>query len=165
MIIEVKVCENCNHRNPVTAVECEECGYDLTFAFPQKIDDSVQKETRDDNNKSRVNSAQEQLAKRGNWEIIAVSNENLRSVLGSEIAVGRDCDLFNVQFNSSNYTSRIHAKLRVVDGVVQVMDASTNGTFVNEKKIPKMEWLPVDDNSVIRFADVSFKIRRKTGAN
>lgn len=165
MIREVKVCENCNHRNPVDAKECEECGYELTFVYPQKIDDSVQTKTQNDNNESEVNGTQRQLTQSGNWEIISVSNETLRSVLGPEIAVGRDCDLFNEQFNSSNYTSRIHAKLRVVDGVVQVMDASTNGTFVNDKRIPKMEWLPVDDNSSIKFADISFRIRRNSDAN
>lgn len=165
MIIEVKVCENCNHRNPVIAVECEECGYDLTFAFPQKFDDSIRAETSSDNNDKAINEPQKQEIKPGDWEIISTSNETIRSVLGDEIALGRECDLFNEQFNSSNYSSRTHAKIRVYDGRVQVMDASTNGTFVNEKRIPKMEWIFVEEDSTIRFADVSFRIRRYSGAN
>ena len=165
MIIEVKVCENCNHRNSVVAVECEACGYDLTFAFPQKFDDSIHVDTSTDNKDKTINETQEQEVRLGDWEIISTSNEGIRSVLSGEIAVGRDCDLFNEQFNSSNYTSRIHAKIRVFDGSVHIMDASTNGTFVNEKRIPKMEWTSVEDNSIIRFADVSFRIRRNSGAN
>ena len=149
MFIEVKICENCRHKNVITAMECEQCGYDLTFVFPQKIE-----ETKADG-----------VEETGDWEIISAANESCRYVLSEEVAVGRDCDLFQEQFNSSHYTSRIHAKLRVADGVVQVMDASTNGTFVNEKRIPKMELISVENDSIIKFADISFKIRRNESAD
>ncbi len=144
MSIEVKICENCNHKNAITAVECEQCGYDLTFVFPQKIEDSDLESTKET----------------GGWEMVSVTEEACRSCLDGEVTVGRDCELFQELFHSSNYTSRTHAKLRVVDDVVQVMDASTNGTFVNEKRIPKLEWVSVDKDSTIRFANVSFRIRR-----
>ena len=144
MSIEVKICENCNHKNAITAVECEQCGYDLTFVFPQKIEDSDLESTKET----------------GGWEMVSVTEEACRSCLDGEVTVGRDCELFQELFHSINYTSRTNAKLRVVDDVVQVMDASTNGTFVNEKRIPKLEWVSVDKDSTIRFANVSFRIRR-----
>lgn len=156
MIVEVKVCENCGHKNAVTAVECEECGYDLTFAFPQKIDDSVSEEnnaTETETNKDSCDSIA--------WEIVSINNEDNCVSITGELALGRDCEVFSNQFNSSNYTSRTHAKIRIYEGTVQVMDASTNGTFVNEKRIPKMEWISVEDGCTIRFADISFKIRRR----
>lgn len=159
MIIEVKVCENCNHRNAVTAVECEECGYDLTFAFPQKIDDSVAPKTEEmiacDND-----SCSESIPCNGVWTLSPVSNESLSVAIEMEMSIGRDCDCFNEQLNSSNYTSRIHAKLRIVDGKLEVMDASTNGTFIDEVRIAKMEWVVVPDGAIVKFADVSFRVRR-----
>lgn len=159
MIIEVKVCENCGHRNAVTAVECEECGYDLTFAFPQKIDDSST-DTKEDNNGS-VEESDCTKDDSSVWELFSISNENTALMITGELALGRDCEAFSEQFNSSNYTSRMHAKIRINDDKVQIMDASTNGTFVNEKRISKMDWITVEDGSTIRFADVSFKIRRR----
>ncbi len=163
MIIEVKVCDNCKHRNPVTAVECEKCGYDLTFAFPQKIDDSL--EEKDNTSNANEKSVDSSSAKSGDWEMISIANENDRLIIGDSITVGRDCEWFSNQFNSSNYTSRTHAKLRVSNGKLEVMDASTNGTFVDEKRIPKMEWQAIEDGDTVRFADVSFKFRRIDGAD
>lgn len=165
MMIEVKVCENCNHRNPVNAVECEKCGYDLTFAFPQMVEETPEPVEKQNQGASRETTVMVQPVKPGDWELVSLANESDRFVLGAEVALGRDCDVFNEQFNSSNYTSRTHAKLRVVGDEVQVMDASTNGTFVNEKRIPKLEWITIQDGSSIRFADVSFKVRRNQGAD
>lgn len=159
MLIEVKICENCNHRNSVIAVECEKCGYDLTFAFPQKVDDSSSVADTNINDSLDVNNECNMSC--GEWIIVSLSNEELSIAIDNEISLGRDCEPFNSKFNESNYTSRIHAKLRVFNGVVQVMDASTNGTFVNDKKINKMEWVDVGDGSIIKFADVSFVIRRR----
>lgn len=165
MMIEVKICENCNHRNPVNAVECEQCGYDLTFVFPQKVDDTIQQSEQPNGDKIGTEAISMTEKTEQEWELVSITNESCRYSLGTEIFVGRDCDIFNDQFNTSNYTSRRHAKLRVFNNVVQVMDASTNGTFVDKKRIPKMEWVEVNDGSTIRFADISFRIRRKQGAD
>lgn len=159
MMIEVKICENCRHQNPVVAVECEKCGYDLTFVYPQKVDP----EKEDDEPKATAEEESKRSA--SGWIMMAASDESLISAIDGEISVGRDCNPFGEQFNSSNYTSRVHAKLRVKDDMVQVMDASTNGTFVDDKRINKMEWVDVPENSVIRFADVSFRIRRACNAD
>ena len=155
-MIEVKICENCKHRNPVNAVECEECGYDLTFAYPQKIDENnlVSSEVELKENTLEKNDTLH------NWEIILLSDNKIKQTINGEISLGRDCDLFKEQFNSSNYTSRVHAKIRVFEGQLQIMDASTNGTFINEKRISKMEWVNVSEGSIIKFADVQFSVRR-----
>ena len=158
MMIEVKICENCKHQNPVVAVECEKCGYDLTFVYPQMVDPDKSSEEK------QANETQVQEAD-AKWVMIAAADENLICGINEEISVGRDCAPFSDQFNSSNYTSRVHAKIRVMNDVVQIMDASTNGTFIDEKRIPKMEWVEVSDDSIVRFADVAFKIRRNCNAN
>lgn len=151
-MIEVKICENCNHKNSVTAVECEKCGYDLTFVYPQMVDP----DKKDNEIREKAETQKSETA----WIMIATSDDTQICPINGEISVGRDCSPFNEHFNKSNYTSRVHAKLRVKDDVVQVMDASTNGTFIDDKKISKMEWVEVADNSIVRFADVSFRIRR-----
>lgn len=163
MMIEVKVCENCKHKNSVTAVECENCGYDLTFVFPQKIDNSEeQEETTDDRQgEDRKTSLMSENSGDGAWVLAYLADEENAVVIKGETSVGRDCELFNARFNSSNYTSRIHAKLRLFEGKLQIMDASTNGTFVDDKRIPKMEWTDTQDGSIVRFADVSFVVRRR----
>ena len=97
----------------------------------------------------------------GMWILAFLADEENAVAIKGETSVGRDCELFNARFNSSNYTSRIHAKLRLFEGKLQIMDASTNGTFIDDKRIPKMEWTDAEDGSVVRFADVSFVVRRR----
>ena len=165
MMIEVKICENCKHRNPVIAVECEKCGYDLTFVYPEKVEENDVENEITGSPKDTMENAQDSTVScqdtgESRWTISSVSDERGAIVIDGETSVGRDCDLFNAKFNSSNYTSRIHAKLRIIDGKLQVMDASTNGTFVEDRRIPKMEWINLDDGNTIRFADVSFVVRR-----
>ena len=159
MMIEAKVCENCNHKNPVTAVECEKCGYDLTFVFPQKIEENDQKTEVSDEAPSCTTDSE------SGWSLVSTSDEKSRISICGEISVGRDCNVLGDLFNTSNYTSRIHAKLRLNGDSIQVMDASTNGTFVDEKRIPKMEWVDVLEGSTVRFADVEFRVRRNCNAN
>ena len=155
-MIEVKICDNCKHHNPVNAVECEECGYDLTFAYPQRIDENEFVSSQDNStcNEPENNNAQQ------SWEMVLLSDNKIRQMISNETSLGRDCDLFKEQFNASNYTSRIHAKIRVSEGQLQVMDASTNGTFINDKRISKMEWVNVEEGNIIKFADVQFSVRR-----
>ena len=40
---EVRVCENCKHHNPIDNLECEKCGFDLSFCIPVSEDNLIQK--------------------------------------------------------------------------------------------------------------------------
>lgn len=167
MMIEVKICENCNHKNPVNAVECEQCGYDLTFVFPQMIEDTPEQSGNklQESGNNRETCIMNQEEDSSGWKLVSCENDALIHPVLHEESVGRDCDVFNDLFNRSNYTSRKHAKIRVMDGSVQVMDASTNGTFIDDNRIPKMEWTNVPAESTLRFADISFVVRRSGGAD
>ena len=154
-MIEVKICENCNHRNLVTAVECEKCGYDLTFVYPKMVNEN------EENANDGALAEESSLSSSDAWVICSTSNSDAVYEVNQETSVGRDCEVFKQQFNSSNFTSRIHAKIRVSDGIFQVMDASTNGTFVDDKRIPKMEWVNVNEGSIVTFADISFRVSRR----
>lgn len=45
---EIRICENCGHHNPVDNLECEECGFDLSFCIP--ISEEM---ARDENTKEK----------------------------------------------------------------------------------------------------------------
>ena len=75
------------------------------------------------------------------------------------MSVGRDCDALSDIMNSSNYTSRVHAKLRIKDSKLQVMDASTNGTYLNNVQLRKLEWVDVNIGDSIKFADLEFIVK------
>ena len=162
MMIDAKICDNCKHINPVNLVECEECGYDLTFVTPTVVDDSptLESDSDSENGSGSLNSSESSDKEKDKWIMACLANEEEFVEIRTEVSVGRDCELFGSRFNSSNFTSRLHAKLRVVDGHLQVMDASTNGTFVNDKRIQKMEWVEVEEGNILKFADITFVIRR-----
>lgn len=143
MMIEVKICDNCGHRNPINVMECEQCGLDLTFAYPQMVDDSIEEPCEENETGSGV-------------VLEYVSDPSYRINITKEISVGRDCDELSEIMNSSNYTSRVHAKLRIKDGKLQVMDASTNGTYLNDVQLKKLEWVDVNIGDKIKFADLEF---------
>ncbi len=75
----------------------------------------------------------------------------------NELVIGRD-GVNGEYFEKSNYVSRKHAIFYVENGEVLVFDASTNGTFLNDKRLPKLTKTPVHSNDKITFADVSFEV-------
>lgn len=62
-------------------------------------------------------------------------------------------------FEKSNYVSRKHAIFYIENGEVLIFDASTNGTFVNEKRLPKLTKIPVHSADKITFADIIFEVK------
>lgn len=159
MINEVKICDNCGHKNPVNSVECIECGYDLTFVYPQMIEASTSKTITESPERARDDVLDGTLGGE-RWFLSPINCVENGYLVTTEMALGRDCDVFNEYFNRSNYTSRIHAKIRLCECGVQIMDASTNGTYINDRRLPKLEWITISDGDKIRFADVAFQLRR-----
>ena len=146
MMIEVKICENCGHRNPINVMECEQCGLDLTFAYPQMVDDSIEETCPE--------------VDQGTGVVLEyASDPSFKIIVTKEMSVGRDCDALSDIMNSSNYTSRVHAKLRIKDSKLQVMDASTNGTYLNNVQLRKLEWVDVNIGDSIKFADLEFIVK------
>ena len=48
--------------------------------------------------------------------------------------------------------------IRIENGEVFVFDASTNGTFLNDMRLPKLTKSPIHSSDKITFADVSFEV-------
>lgn len=152
---EIRVCENCKHPNDINNLECEKCGFDLSFVIP--IDESQLEDSE-----ICPSDATNTTICPGNSE---VSNLLLVSLDGqitipicNELVIGRD-GVNGEYFEKSNYVSRKHAIFYIENGEVLIFDASTNGTFVNEKRLPKLTKIPVHSADKITFADIIFEVK------
>ena len=135
---EVRICEFCGHANPISAMACEECGADLAFVQPTEQNDSS-------------------IPQKKSWLLTSV-NSGMEFPVRENIEVGRmSSDLADL-LNASDYTSRYHAKLSLENNAFFVTDESTNGTFVNDKRLSKGATTELHSGDILRFADVAFKV-------
>lgn len=73
---------------------------------------------------------------------------------GRSITIGRDSSRCLLGIHSSSKISRVHANAIIYDKSVMIIDhQTTNGTFVNNKRIKKRLVHPGD---IVRFGDVNF---------
>ena len=151
---EIRVCENCKHPNDINNLECEKCGFDLSFVIP--IDESeFHKQSESSTNSTEVNT-QNSSSCESNLCLVS-SDGNLTIPIHNELVIGRD-GINGEYFEKSNYVSRKHAIFYVENGEVLVFDASTNGTFLNDKRLPKLTKTHVHSNDKITFADILFEV-------
>lgn len=153
---EVRICENCQHHNDTNNLECEKCGFDLSFVVPTNEDDikensntsSASDSTTDGNN---LNSEKCKL-------VITSVDGQITIPISNELVIGRD-GIEGAYFDKSKYVSRKHAIFYIENGEVLLFDASTNGTFVNDKRLPKLTKVPINSSDKITFADVTFEVK------
>lgn len=147
MIDEFRVCENCHHENNVSALECEQCGYDLSFIIPTKAEciELGQQSSETLNQK---------------WKIEAKEDNNVFIIIESECLIGRESSCISQYLSKSNFISRQHAKLIIRDQQLYVIDGSTNGTYINGNRIEKIKEVPLKCSDELRFGDISFIVKR-----
>ena len=133
---EIRICENCGYHNPVDDLECEKCGLDLSFCIPVS---------------EEVVAAKEESV---NYSIRSMDGEAVIPI-NEEVLIGRD-GVCSEYFDRSKYISRKHATLYFENGNVYVMDASTNGTYINGRRIDKMQKVILNKGDKITFADMDF---------
>lgn len=139
MAREVRVCDNCGTSNSIDRLECEQCGYDLSFTVPT------------------IENEGNEGGKKKIWRI--TSNSGIASAeIGAEELVGREGTILSDYVNSSDYISRKHARLNIIDGKLYVVDYSTNGTTLNGVKIPQNESVEVSEGDELAFADMAFRV-------
>lgn len=70
----------------------------------------------------------------------------------------RDCD---VCLAENDTVSRRHAEISVSDGSMRVRDLeSTNGTFVNDDRLPPRTWRDVEPGQCVSFATARFEVEK-----
>lgn len=134
---EIRICNNCGFHNAVANLECEMCGFDISFCIP--VDKDEVKE-------------QEKIIQK--YFLQSIDGE-IKIPIGEETLIGRD-GVFAEYFEKSKYISRYHAKLYFDGNDISLMDASTNGTFVNGKRLEKMKKMVLQKGDKITFADMDF---------
>ena len=153
---EIRVCENCNHHNDINNLECEKCGFDLSFVIPIDESELIKQETNSTVPTSDVCST---LSPSTSSNMVIVSMDGQLTIpIQNELVVGRD-GVNGSYFERSNYVSRKHAIFYIENDEILIFDASTNGTFVNDKRLPKLTKTPIHSNDKITFADITFEVR------
>lgn len=152
---EIRVCENCNHHNNINNLECEKCGFDLSFVIP--IDESELEKQAETIPVSFDTCTSPTPTEYSNLILVSTDGQ-LTIPISNELVIGRD-GVNGSYFEKSNYVSRKHAIFYIVNGEVLIFDASTNGTFVNDKRLPKLTKTPIHSSDKITFADLTFEVR------
>jgi len=143
---EIRICENCKHHNSINSLECENCGYDLSFIIP--IDEnSIEDSSAQTSNSASLNAI-----------ILSSIDGNVIIEISDGLIVGRDGE-YSSAFEKSNFVSRKHAIFNLEDNDVYISDASTNGTFVNDRKLEKFEKVKLSVGDKVSFADVVFEVK------
>lgn len=144
---EVRICEHCNFHNPINNLECEKCGYDLSFIIPISVEDigidSMVKPT--------------EVEKKPTFKLVSLDG-TYEIPISDGLMIGRE-GTHESFFEKSEYVSRQHAIFSIENGIMYVMDASVNGTYVNGKKLNKLIKTAVSNLDKITFADISFEVR------
>ena len=166
---EIRICENCGYHNSIENLECEKCGFDLSFVIP--VDENDINENAAKNLSEGAIEETEAVSYTGGSEEIDTSkcdescgdryllsaDQITRITIEDGMIIGRD-GVTAGQLGTSTFVSRKHAVFSVDNGKVTVTDASTNGTFVNGRRLEKLEPAEIRDGDRIRFADVEFGV-------
>jgi predicted component of type VI protein secretion system len=84
-------------------------------------------------------------------------------IASSPFLIGR-CREHDLPIASRN-VSKAHAEIVVAGDALFVRDlGSTNGTTVNGRPLPGRSAMPIGEEDVVRFADMSFRIGRDEGS-
>lgn len=152
---EIRVCDNCKHHNSINYLECEQCGFDLSFVIPIEENEAVNNSTDDFTNSSNAMEKDNTIS----VNLILVSiDKQITIPITNELLIGRD-GTNGDYFEKSNFVSRKHAIFYIEDECVFIFDASTNGTYINDKQIPKLTRIPIHSSDKIAFADVVFEVK------
>jgi len=151
---EIRVCDNCQHRNVINNLECESCGFDLSFIIPIEESELKKQEAL----VSILDISSSAKGSEGCNFIIVSMDGNIVIPIYNEMVIGRD-GVNGVYFERSNFVSRKHAIFYIENGEILIFDASTNGTFLNDKRLPKLTKTPIHTFDKITFADLAFEVR------
>ena len=166
------VCSNCKHPNMAGAMFCSECGTQLTGAdalVTQNISTSqVQESIREPVKKAVVapivnlnNWATLHLLDTGQVLPLTERNEFTLGRIGEGQPIMPDIDLSPYQAYASG-VSRLHAVLKRDARRVMIMDlGSSNGTFVNGKRLNPNIDQPINNGDIIALGKLKIQVLLK----
>lgn len=154
---EIRVCDNCKHHNSINYLECEQCGFDLSFVIPIEENEAVNNGTDDFTNSSNAMEKDNTIS--ANLILVSIDKQ-ITIPITNELLIGRD-GTNGDYFEKSNFVSRKHAIFYIEDECVFIFDASTNGTYINDKQIPKLTRIPIHSSDKIAFADVVIEVKNE----
>lgn len=149
---EIRICENCNHHNNINNLECEQCGFDLSFVIPIDESESIKEESKVASDVENTNLQLETSSLR-----LISADKQISIPITHELVIGRD-GVNGSYFEKSNFVSRKHAIFYIENAEILIFDASTNGTFINGKRLPKLTKIPIHSSDKITFADLTFEV-------
>ena len=147
-LIECRICDNCGTQNDPGQLECKKCGCDLSFLPITTVDDSAGECSSSD--------VIEEKKEESRWGIVAKENSNIKLQIEGQVMIGREEAILNDYLSSSTYVSREHATLFVEKDILYVIDASTNGTFINGNRLNKLKQYKLEKGDLLAFADKEF---------
>lgn len=141
---DVRICENCGNQNEIMNLECTKCGFDLSFIIPTQQKNAAEKK----------------------WILLYNNNESCVEfpILG-DAEIGRNGTLAEKILDTSDFTSRSHARIFFENEKLFLEDFSRNGTFLNGVRIPKMTKTSLKSNDEIIFADIKFILKGDSNAD
>ena len=166
------VCSNCKHPNMAGAMFCSECGTQLTGAdalVTQNISTSqVQESIREPVKKAVAapvvnlnNWATLHLLDTGQVLPLTERNEFTLGRIGEGQPIMPDIDLSPYQAYASG-VSRLHAVLKRDARRVMIMDlGSSNGTFVNGKRLNPNIDQPINNGDIIALGKLKIQVLLK----
>ncbi len=93
------------------------------------------------------------------WELLI--GEERRAVPFGKIRIGRKPERNDISFPDDRYVSGEHLLLDVDLEYLKVQDlASTNGAFINDRKIAPNEWIQINDGDEIRIGQTKIVVRK-----
>ena len=89
--------------------------------------------------------------------LVKKSNPSERFELNkSRVIIGREYERTDICLNASS-VSKIHAVITQKNGIYYLCDQnSSNGTFINNKRLNKLQEYPLNSNDLIRFANQEY---------
>jgi len=165
-----KICNTCGATNPDDATVCSECGMDLSSEQQEqlKVETKPEEEQPTQPTPTRIRvtastsvSPKAKLIRKSAGEL---TNEEF-NIYGTNVVIGRfstetgpvDIDLSNIP--EASYISRQHCSIYEKDNVWYIKDlGSTNGVFVNRKRITDETQLNDGDEIALGNALFIFKI-------
>lgn len=165
------VCSNCKHNNMAGAMFCSECGTQLVGAdqlVTQSISTSQVRETLSETPKSSPppvinlnNWATLHLLDTGQVLPLSDRNEFTLGRVGEGQPIMPDIDLSPYQAYTSG-VSRLHAVLKRDAKRVMIMDlGSSNGTFVNGKRLNPNIDQPINNGDIIALGKLKIQVLLK----